>query len=154
MGAIPRPVVRSARWTTPERLHVTLAFLGDVACPKGEQEARAALVDAAHRVAEAPEAIAGPATAVLGRSVLCVPVTGLEAAASAARTAALGRHLEFDPTPFAGHVTVARARGGVPPALVGIPVTARWRVDALTLVASPAGPAGARYEIVARATVG
>jgi 2'-5' RNA ligase len=140
------------RWTPPERWHVTLGFLGEIDQP-GEHVAAAALADAAHRVAGSLEVVAGPATALLGRSVLCLRVTGMEAAASAVRTAALGHHLGLDPKPFVGHLTLARGRGDVLPALVGLPVSVRWVVDELTLVASRLGPAGPRYEVVARATV-
>jgi len=152
LQGIPRPPTPGVRWTPPERWHVTLAFLGEVGGDE-EQQAAAALIDAAHRVAGVPEAVAGPATTVLGRSVLCLPVTGMEAAASAVRTAALGHHLIVDPKPFVGHLTLARSRGVVPPALVGTPASVGWDVGAITLVASRPGPAGPRYEVVARATV-
>ncbi|MHB8219373.1 MAG: 2'-5' RNA ligase family protein [Acidimicrobiales bacterium] len=149
---VPRPPTPGVRWTPPERWHVTLAFLGEVGEDE-EQQAGAALIDAAHRVAGVPEAVAGPETTVLGRSVLCLPVTGVEAAASAVRTAALGHRLIFDPRPFVGHLTLARSRGVVPPALVGTPASARWEVGDITLVASRIGPTGPRYEVLARATV-
>lgn len=152
LAALSRPAMPGVRWTPPERWHVTLGFLGEVHQP-GEQRAAAALSDAAHGVAESLAVVAGPATSLLGRSVLCLRVTGVEAAASAVRTAARGHHLDVDPKPFVGHLTLARSRGGVPPALVGLPACVRWEVDELTLVASRLGPAGPRYEVVARATV-
>jgi 2'-5' RNA ligase len=153
LGAMPRPALRGVRWTPAGRWHVTLAFLGDVAGREQAESAGAALGAAARRVACPPEAVLGPTTSVLGRSVLCVRVGGLEAAATAVRTATLGRHLPVDPTPFAGHLTLARVRGAVPADLVGIPLVARWVVERLRLVAVRPGSGMARYETVAEATV-
>lgn len=155
LAAAPRPDVEGVRWVAQERWHVTLAFAGEVDDPAVEGWV-AALHAAAARVAGPPEAVLGPATESLGRAVLCVPVGGLDAAAAAVRDAAAGHDLPFDPTPFVGHLTLARAgrRRRVPGGLLGTPVAARWPVAELCLVASRAGPGGIRYETLARATVG
>lgn len=142
------------RWTAPEQWHVTLRFLGqaDVA------DASAAL----HRLtALRPEAAAvaaeiGPATARFGRRVLHVPVGGLNelAAVTVAATAAVGEPPED--RPFAGHLTLARARsrrGADLSALAGVAVAGRWEVPEVTLVASSPGRTGTRYDIVARVPV-
>ncbi len=140
----------------PTRWHVTLAFAGEVAAPAiGAWEV--AVRAAATRLGHPPEAVLGPATATLGRAVLCVPVAGLEAASAAVREEAAVRDLSFDPKPFLGHLTLARARGRrgrVPRALEGRAMAARWPVGELCLVASRTADEGARYETLAAATIG
>jgi 2'-5' RNA ligase len=106
--------------------------------------------------------VAGPATRRLGPSILALPVLGLErlAAAVVALTATVG---EPPPDrPFAGHVTLARARRGRGTReagggrsrgvgdLGGAPFSASWEVGEVTLVASTLHPHGARYAVVAR----
>jgi 2'-5' RNA ligase len=152
LAGLPRPPSPGLRWVPPEQWHVTVAFLGDLA-EADVEGATAALTDAAHRAAGPPEVALGPATAVLGRSVLVVPATGLEAAAADLRAALGGRSLWFDPTPFTGHLTLARCRGPVPPALAGVAVTAGWPVGALSLVGSFREDGVLRYETLATATV-
>ena len=137
LHALPRPVTDGVRWSTPDQWHVTLRFLGDV----GDVDA---VVAALSTVRHAPVDVAmGPATARLGRSVLMVPVTGLDSLAAA---------LPFPPegTPFTGHLTVARARGRgeIPRALEGIPFEARWRAMSFALVRSQTKPTGAVYDDV------
>ena len=95
----------------------------------------------------------GPAVATLGRQVLQVPVTGLEALAQAlvAATADIGQ--PPSPRPFSGHITLARHRGkGSLQGLAGEAVPGRWTVDEIALVASvSSGHTGVpnRYEVVA-----
>lgn len=140
----------------PTRWHVTLAFAGEVAGSAiGGWEA--AVHAAGARLAAPPEAVLGPATATLGRAVLCVPVAGLEAASVAVREEAAARDLTFDPKPFVGHLTLARARGRrgrVPRELEGQAMAARWPVGELCLVASRTTDEGARYETLTAAPVG
>ncbi|MGH9082735.1 MAG: 2'-5' RNA ligase family protein, partial [Acidimicrobiales bacterium] len=146
------PQVPGVRWTDAAQWHVTLAFLGEV--PGGRTAALVAALEGALVGAAAPPvASLGPAVAVLGRGVLCVPVAGLDGLATGVRQA-LGAGAAGEP-PFTGHLTLARARGGrrVPPALVGQSVAAAWPVEEVRLVASTLGPGGSRYTTVARATV-
>lgn len=144
------------RWVAPERWHVTLAFVGEV----GDSAIRdwAAAVRAGAARLNAPlEAVLGPATTMLGEAVLCVPVEGLDAAAAAVREEAAARNLSFDPKPFTGHLTLARARGRggqVPKGLEGQAMAARWPVVELSLVASWTGNDGARYETLTTASAG
>lgn len=159
LAALPRPSIGSVRWTTPEQWHVTLVFLGEVDADQ-VPAAAAALEVAAARAAAPPLATLGPATVRAGRSLLWVPVGGLDelAAATAAELAAAGVARRDDPEddhPFRGHVTLARARGGraVPAALAGTPVTAGWPVGSLCLVRSSLDPDRARYQTIAEATV-
>jgi 2'-5' RNA ligase len=145
LAALPRPAVPGLRWTTPEQWHVTLRFLGS--CP------RAAAVAAFEGLSLAGpvEAVLGPATGRFGRSVLHVPVAGVEGLAAAVS----GLPSPEADRPFRGHLTLARARDrrGTDLAglgLVGMAVAARWPVGAVTLVESHLGRGPARYEVVAR----
>ena len=144
LAGLPRPQIPGLRWSEPDKWHVTLRFLG--------QADPAAATEAFRRIdAGAAGAVLGPATGRFGDRVLHAPVHGLEdlAAATVAATAGVGE--PPGERPFAGHVTLARARGrrGVDlRPLVGVPVAARWAVHELTLVASHPGPGGSRYEVV------
>jgi RNA 2',3'-cyclic 3'-phosphodiesterase len=136
------------RWVAPEGWHVTLAFAGEVRDP-AIRDWTAAVRAGAARLTAPLEAVLGPATTTLGRAVLCVPVHGLDDAAAAVREEAAARNLSFDPKPFTGHLTLARARGRrgrVPKGLEGQAMVARWPVVELNLVASRTTDEGARYE--------
>ena len=143
LEALPRPDRPGVRWTRRDQWHVTLRFLGRVDDPA---EALAALA-----TADAPrtEAVLGPEVTRLGRGVVCVDVRGLDevAAAVVEATASVGRPPE--PRPFAGHVTLARVKGGGMRGLLGAAVSGRWSVDRVHLVQSRLHPHGARYESVA-----
>lgn len=156
LSSLPRPEARGVRWTPPEQWHVTLSFLGDVA-ESAVDALGSALADAVAGAGGPVEARLGPATLRLGRAVLCVPVEGLDALATAARAgiATVLPGSEPDPLGFRGHLTLARAhrRRSVPASLVGVPVAARWRVDTVSLVRSELGTRGARYTTLVRATV-
>jgi RNA 2',3'-cyclic 3'-phosphodiesterase len=157
LSGLERPTVPHLRWTTPRQWHVTLRFLGEQ--PEGEVEQLGAVLRSvaaeAHRP---PEALAGPSVRLLGRSVLCVPVGGLQATADAL-DAALGHEAEgrgpSTSRRFRGHLTLARSRGDrpVPRSLAGAPIEARWTVRELCLISSSLEPGGARYTTVASATV-
>lgn len=145
LSALPRPAVPGLRWTTPGQWHVTLRFLGSV----DPDEASVAF----GRVAPDGPVVArlGPAVGRFGATVLQVPVGGLDGTAVTVAAA-----MSDGGPPFRGHLTLARVRrpGRVDLApLTGAAVSARWSVDELTLVRSHLGPAGARYEVVARRPV-
>lgn len=157
LAGLPRPPVHGVRWTTPAQWHVTVAFLGAVPEP-AIGALGTALVDAFTTWATGPvDARLGPTTERLGRSVLCVPATGLDALAARARAALAPVLPSPQPGPvlFRGHLTLARAhrRHTMPASLAGTRVAVRWRVDALSLVRSELDPAGARYTTLAAATV-
>lgn len=143
LAALPRPAVPGVRWTAAGQWHVTLAFLGAVAEPAVDALG-AALRQELAAWAGPVDAHLGPATERLGRSVLCVPVAGLDALAAATRAV-----LSVPPAsiPFRGHLTVARARRHhtIPTSLAGTPIVGRWKVRAVCLVRSQLDPAGARY---------
>ena len=134
-------------------MHLTLRFLG-ATDPDPVTEALAA--------ARLPGAVAsvGPAVSRLGRSVLCVPVAGVDelAAAVVLATAHLG-----EPPParrFAGHLTLARLRHRAACGLAGHRVSGSFEVTEVALVRSHlpgtpgAPPAGRAYETLARFAVG
>jgi 2'-5' RNA ligase len=126
---------------------VTLRFLGRI----DDVDAVDAVVSVLGEVGLSPlAAAAGPATALLGRSLVVWPVAGVDdlAARVVELTASLG---EPPPSrPFSGHVTLARAKPGTGVNhLAGAPLSATWPVSEVTLVASDLHPQGARYSIVA-----
>lgn len=153
LDALPRPAEPGVRWEPPGLAHVTLRFLG-AADPDVVSEALGA--------ARLPSATAsvGPAVSRLGRSVLCVPVAGLEDLADAVvvATAHLG-----EPPPerrFAGHLTLGRLRHRAACGLAGHRVAGSFEVTEVALVRSDlpgtpgAPPTGRAYETLARFAVG
>lgn len=141
---MPRPDIDGLRWTTPERLHVTLRFLGEC----DETPAVAGL--GAVSLALTPARVTlGPSLARLGRSVVVVPAGGLDVIAAAVTKAT--RHLGQPPTNrrFTGHMTIARFRrdwrlGQWPPAELPT-LDATFTASEIALVRVEAGGA---YTIV------
>ena len=125
LAAMPRPAVDGLRWTRPERLHITLRFLG---------QCNEAAVQAALAGADLPPArvTLGPRVKRLGRSVLIVPALGLDDLASAveASTSRLGQPPDH---PFTGHLTVARFKRKPPPGY-RLPLEASFAVTDVALV--------------------
>jgi 2'-5' RNA ligase len=142
LETLPRPSDPGVRWTRRDQWHVTLRFLG-AADP---DDAAAALASVHAAVADA---VLGPLTARLGRSVVVVPVAGLGeiAAAVVAATADVGQ--PPDPRPFAGHLTLARLRQRPACGVTGSRLSARFPVRELHLVRSHLHHEGARYETLA-----
>ena len=134
---LPRPGVKGVRWTAPPQWHVTVRFLGEV--DDAEADATAAAYKAIAAALPARPVTAGPATACFGRSVLMVPVAGLDDLLAAAGNA------EGD-----GHLTLARSRQYNLRRLAGEAFDATWDVDELTLVRSRLTPDGAVYEVIGR----
>lgn len=143
--ALARPEHPAVRWARPDQWHVTLRFLGEV--PEPELDA---LTAALRPVGARPvvDVELGPVTQRLSRSVLVVPVTGLDDLGSAVieATRAFGKPPEE--RPFAGHLTLARGRRGrpVPVQLAGQEIRAAWRVEEVSIVRSRPASTGARYE--------
>ena len=114
---------------------MTLRFFGEIDVDEGVVAGQA--VAEAAKLAAPATAELGPAVAKLGRNVLQVPVSGLEALAHAlvARSAEIGQ--PPSPRPFSGHVTLARNRGKASlEGVVGEAVSGRWTVEEIALVAS------------------
>ncbi|MBW3558117.1 MAG: RNA 2',3'-cyclic phosphodiesterase [Actinobacteria bacterium] len=152
LEALPRPPAPSgSRWTGPEHWHVTLRFLGEVN-PEVVGEVEAGVAAVAERLAPVP-AVVGPATACFGRSVLMVPVSGLDALAAATVEATAGwGAAPPERRPFVGHLTLARSRRRGPDLrqFAGRPLAASWTASELTLVRSSTLRTGARYEVIRR----
>ena len=149
---------KGLRFVGPERWHVTLRFLGEVA-EEAAGAIGAAIVDAAAACRGPLTCRLGPGTGwFTGVRVLYLPAAGLDGLAEAVRTATL----PFVPEPpgpepaFNGHLTLARSKGrrlGVAALgeMAGIPFEAAFPVTAVDLVASQPAPQGHRYTTLRRA---
>jgi len=144
----------------PGQWHVTLRFLGEV--ESGRVPALVgALGTAARELPDSVQCRVGPGTAWFsGDRVLQIPVSGLEEAADAVRSATLS--LVPDPIhgapPFTGHLTVARSgrrrlAGSARRGLAGIPFASSFDVDSFDLLESQLAPEGRRYTTRARVSL-
>lgn len=148
--ALERPDVTGLRWTSRDKWHVTLRFLG---------QADLEPVVAALAGTPIPPATAqlGPAVGRFGHRVLHVPVSGVGEVASAVVSATAGLGRPPEDRPFAGHLTLARVAKGAQVdlrRLAGAGVEGSWDVRDVCLVESRLSSAGARYEVVERFGVG
>jgi len=148
LAALDRRDEPGVRWVPRSQWHVTLRFLGE-ADLVGASAALAALPAAAASLARPIVAELGPAVSRLGRSVVCVPVRGLDALAATVGEVTAGVGDPPDPRPFAGHLTLARLRGRAACGIAGAPISATFEVGAVELVRSTLGPGGATHEVVA-----
>ena len=130
---------------------MTLRFFGEIDVDDGVVAGQG--VAEAAKLATPAVAELGPAVARLGRNVLQVPVSGLEALAQVLVDSSAGIGQPPPPRPFSGHVTLARNRGKAPlDDVVGEAVSGRWTVDEIALVASvSSGRSGVAnsYDVVA-----
>jgi 2'-5' RNA ligase len=144
----------AVRWTSREQWHVTLRFFGEVDDP-------APVVEALEQAELMPAgASLGPAVRMLGRQVVCAPVSGLDALATAVVGASAHLGQPPDPRPFRGHVTLARVRrrgggGGrtgrsalrtALAGVIGAEIAASWPVEEVALVRSRLDSDRPRYE--------
>lgn len=137
------------RWTSRDQWHVTLRFLGEVDDP-------AEVIDALDGVRLDPPghvgAMIGPKVELLGQSVVCVPVAGLDEIAHKVAEATEDIGEPPSPRPFNGHLTLARLprRQRVKTASwVGYPFFASWAVGEVQVVRSHLQDDGSRYEVLA-----
>jgi 2'-5' RNA ligase len=147
IATLARPEEPGVRYTTRAQWHVTLRFLGS--CDVDDAAAAFARIDGV-----AAEAVVGPLVSRLGRSVVVVPVRGLEALAAAVAVATAGVGEPPDPRPFAGHLTIARLRHRAACRVTGQRIQAAFAVTELDLVRSELHPQGARYTTVATRRLG
>lgn len=146
LDRLPRSDHPAVRWTPRDRWHVTLRFLGEV--DEGELPALSQALAAIAAARPARRVRLGPATARLGRSVLVVPVSGLDDLGEAVTAATRELGARPEDRAFSGHLTIARARGkgAVPARIAGEPVEAAWDVMEVALVRSRLGGGGPRYD--------
>jgi 2'-5' RNA ligase len=140
VAALRRPERPGVRWTRRSQWHVTLRFLGEVDDPGPV----IAALDAAPLAR--CTAVAGPAVAPLGRSIVMVPVGGVETLAAAVVEATAHLGVPPDARAFNGHLTLARVRRGSVRDLVGEAIDLRFPVIDVRLVRSEPGPGGSRYD--------
>lgn len=151
---IDRPADSGIRWEPPGLSHVTLRFLG-------RSDPAAVARALAQTRLPAATARVGPAVAMLGPSVVCAPVGGLNGLAAAVVDAT--RHLGEPPPdrPFVGHITIGRVPGqrrgdvvgDVVKDVVGQPVACTFDVTEVALVRSHVPSSDEpvrRYETLAR----
>lgn len=132
------------RWSRPEGLHLTLAFLGER--PAGGLPALLALgAGVAGRQRAFPLATAelgtfpeGPRARVLWLAL--APSPALEALAADLRGALVAAGEAFDAKPFRAHLTLARLRRPQPLRVLDAPPPAAFTADRLVLFES--GPQG------------
>jgi 2'-5' RNA ligase len=155
LSALELATAQHLRVVEPAQWHVTLRFLGQV-----DDDLLPALIDALGHAANhvgPVRCILGPATAWFsGAKVLQIPVAGLDRAAEAVRgaTIPLVPDPSRAPSPFAGHLTIARVKGrlldpSARAALTGSPFTAEFAVKGLAVVSSDLSPEGPRYATLA-----
>ncbi|HEX7095564.1 MAG TPA: 2'-5' RNA ligase family protein [Acidimicrobiales bacterium] len=142
LAALPRADEPNVRYTRRDQWHVTLRFLGS--CEVSRALAAFETIDGA-----AAQAELGPSVQRLGRSIVIVPVEGLDDLAAVVVGATRDVGEPPDPRPFRGHITIARLRGRTACRVAGHRIRATFRVDEVHLVRSDLRPDGAVYETVA-----
>ncbi|MCD9624889.1 RNA 2',3'-cyclic phosphodiesterase [Rhabdothermincola salaria] len=143
---VPRPEGPGVRWVPPDQWHVTLRFLG-------EADERAAVAALARLRAPRATATIGPRVSRLGRTVVCLPVSGLDDLAGAVEEATI--HVGVPPDHrFRGHLTLARLKARAACGVTGTAVSAAFEVGAVRLYRSTLHPDGARHELVAEVALG
>jgi 2'-5' RNA ligase len=149
----PTEAGRSVRLVSPDRWHLTLAFIGDVPDAKAEP-ARKALALARERFDQAaPElSLAGGGRFGRGRfTIMWVGVRGhvdgLRALATAVRYELRVAKLPFDPKPLRPHLTLARPGQRLPAQAISADLAAlagyegpQWTTDSVVLMRSTLGP--------------
>ena len=140
--------VTHGRTARAEAIHLTLAFLGEVA-----QERVAAAIRAARRVRGEPHALPiEEARLWTHHRIVWVGPTetpvALRSIAELLRRELAGEGFSLEHRPFAAHITLvrkARSEGRLPP----LPAV-DWPVGEFSLVRSTLSPRGSSYEIVER----
>ena len=149
LRTLPREASPDVRWVPHEQLHVTMRFFGNTDVEPAKERLIGLIPSLRVVTAEI-----GPRVSRLGRSVVCLPVAGLDelAASIAAATADLGEPL--DPRPFRGHLTLARLRNRAACGLAGASFNRSFAVDRVHLVESVTRATGAEHATVASWTLG
>ena len=146
---VPRRESPRVRWLPREQWHVTLRFLGDAE----PDEVVAALATVPWSRVLPVDVTLGPATEVLGESVVMVPAAGCDDLVDRVVAATGGLGQDPEDRPFAGHLTLGRFREEPPAGSIGTPISTTFQVDEVLLVASQTRSGGAVHEIVARFSI-
>ncbi len=137
-------IVSEGKPVAVEKIHITLAFLGELGGESTEAAraaARGLAVDRFSFVLDRVGSFRAARVAWAGSAHAPAPLVGLQAALA---TRLAGARFVLEERPFALHATlVRRTRRAVPLAAIE-PI--EWRVDAFTLVRS--GTGNGRYEIL------
>lgn len=137
---IERPKDPGVKWLTPEKLHVTLRFLGDA----DEDDVIDRLDDV---LLPASTATVGPAFDLRAERSIMLPVAGVDDLAAVVESALRGVGTAHERRRFVGHLTMARlARQARPERSVGRRFDAEFEVREVALVASTLTDAGSIYE--------
>jgi hypothetical protein len=145
-----RPPHPKVTWSRPEQWLVKLRPLGHV--ENRLVEPLIAALGAELADAEPATCTLGPATGRLGGQWLGVPVAGLDDLVAVVHDATVGIVPVTHPQPPRTDVVVARGR--VPAALAGEPITGRWLADTVTLVADRSAPGRPRLVDLAEFRLG
>jgi RNA 2',3'-cyclic 3'-phosphodiesterase len=138
-----------AAYGTPvaaDNLHVTLAFLGQVAA-----SAEQTLCERAATLAAGPLALEfGQLRYWQKPQILCLTAaqwpSGLDALAAQLRDAAGANGIAIDPRPYWPHITLLRKAKSLPPLPAIQPIA--WRSDAFCLAQSLSTPQGVVYRVL------
>lgn len=142
IAALPRTDQPGVRWVPRDQWHVTVRFFGEAAI----DDAVAALSKVS---VAAADVVLGAKVSRLGRNIVCIPASGLDAIAAAVDEATATVGEPPDPRPFNGHITIARLKHRAACSVAGAPFAATFRASELHLVQSTLGKReGPRYETV------
>lgn len=163
-AALPEAVSAQLRWVDPERLHLTLRFLGDTTRDqarllRGELAAALRVIDV-----ELTLAAAGTFGAPLRTSTIWLGIDGdrpgLDRLVAEVERAVVAAGVAREPRPFRPHLTLARVRAGASSAQrAGIAAAVRrlpapppgpLRVRLISLMRSHPGRSAPRYEVIER----
>jgi 2'-5' RNA ligase len=145
LAALDRPALPGVRWSAPEQWLVKLRPLGQV-----DERVVPALREALEAELDGAPAVTcrlGPATRRLGGQWLGAPVHGLDDLAAAVFVATEELVPVTHPQPFQADLVLARGR--VPRALAGRPVSGSWTARSVALVADRSSPGATRLEDLA-----
>jgi 2'-5' RNA ligase len=132
---------RGGRATSPEALHVTLAFLGavDAHLLPLVEEVGAAAAGASPPFMVSFDLPGGPGRGGIAWLGCTAPAAGLIGLHALLATALAGRGLPVEPRHYRPHVTLARHCRHPDPAEAPRAAPVRWRAEQLALVASTGG---------------
>jgi 2'-5' RNA ligase len=145
LSRLAREPTPGVTWSVPEQWLVKLRPLGHV--PQHVVEPLVAALSEELDGVPAVRCTLGPVTRRLHAQWLAAPVSGLDDLAAVVFDATVGLVPVTHPQPFRADVVLARGR--VPAALAGEPVSAEWTAHEVALVADRSSPRGPRLEDVA-----